>query len=415
MCFKYKNNELYVENVKVEDIVKDVGTPLYIYSRQHFTEQFEKFDRAFSRKHIISFAIKANSNLSVIKTFAELGSGADIVSKGELFRALKAGVDPKKIVFSGVAKTDDEIEYALKNDIMMINLESKDELYAVNRIAEKLGTKGRIAFRVNPEVDPKTHPYISTGLKKNKFGIPYEETLDAYIEADKLDNIEIYGIQFHIGSQLLDSTPIYDASIKVADIIKQLSKKGIEIKAIDVGGGLGIVYNKKTDNPASVETYIKQVEKAFKDFPNAILVCEPGRFLVGNGGIMVTKVVYHKTNGKKNFMIVDAGMNDLLRPSLYGAYHEIQPVEIKNKPRIMCDIVGPICETGDFLARDYEIEDVENGKYLSVFSAGAYGFTMSSNYNSRPKACEIMVNGNSYKTVRKRESLEDLIKGEVLL
>ncbi len=414
MGIKYIDNELYVDNVKVASIVEDVKTPVYIYSKQHFIEQFEKLDKAFSRKHSISFAIKANSNLSVIKTFAELGGGADIVSKGELFRALKAGVDPQKIVFSGVAKTDDEIEYALQNDIMMINLESKDELYAVNRVAKKLNKKARIAFRINPEVDPKTHPYISTGLKKNKFGVPYEEVLDTYIEAGKLDNIDIYGIQFHIGSQLLDSTPIYDASVKVADIIKQLKEKGINIKAIDVGGGLGIVYNKKEDNPPSAETYVAQIEEAFKDFPDALLVCEPGRFLVGNGGIMVAKVVYHKTNGKKNFVIVDAGMNDLIRPSLYGAFQEIEPVKIKNSQKIVCDVVGPICETGDFLARDYEMEDVENGGYLAVFSSGAYGFTMASNYNSRPKACEIMVEGNSYKIIRKRESLEDLIKGEIL-
>lgn len=414
MGINYIDNELYADNVRVEDIIKDIKTPVYIYSKQHFSEQFKKFDKAFSRKHSISFAIKANSNLSVIKTFAELGSGADIVSKGELFRALKAGVDPQKIVFSGVAKTDDEIEYALQNDIMMINLESKDELYAVNRVAEKLNTKAKIAFRINPEVDPKTHPYISTGLKKNKFGIPYNEVLDTYIEASRLDNIEIYGIQFHIGSQLLDSTPIYDASVKVADIIKQLKEKGIKIKAIDVGGGLGIVYDKKEDNPPSVETYVKQIEEAFKDFPDALLVCEPGRFLVGNGGILVTQVVYHKTNGKKNFIIVDAGMNDLIRPSLYGAFQEIEPINIKNGKRLVCDIVGPICETGDFLARDYEMEDVENGGYLTVFSAGAYGFTMASNYNSRPKACEVMVDGDTYKIIRKRESLEDLIKGEVL-
>ncbi len=414
MGFEYKNGELYVENLKVRDIVKDVKTPAYIYSKKHFQEQFEKFNKAFTREHCVSFAIKANSNLSVIKTFAELGSGADIVSKGELFRALKAGIDPSKIVFSGVAKTDDEIEYAIENGIMMMNLESLDELYAVDRVAKKLNKKGRIAFRVNPDVDPKTHPYISTGLKKNKFGIPYEEAFDAYMQAKNLDNIEIYGIQFHIGSQLLDSTPIYDASVKVAELMRKLQDSGIELKAIDVGGGLGIVYNKKEDNPPSVETYAKQIEDAFKEFPNALLVLEPGRFLVGNGGIMVTKVVYHKTNGKKNFIIVDAGMNDLIRPSLYGAFQEIQPITQKGNKKIVCDIVGPICETGDFLARDYEIEDTENGQYLAVFSSGAYGFTMASNYNSRPKAVEVMVDNDAYKIIRKRESLEDLIKGETL-
>ncbi len=414
MGFQYIDNELYVENVKVEDIAKDVKTPVYIYSKQHFEEQFKKFDEAFSRKHCISFAVKANSNLSVINTFAKLGSGADIVSKGELFRALKANIEPSKIVFSGVAKTKDEIKYAIENEIMMLNLESTDELYAVNDVAKSLNKKARIAFRVNPDVDPKTHPYISTGLKKNKFGIPYEEAFDAYLKAKELDNIEIYGVQFHIGSQLLDSTPIYDASVKVANLMKELLLKGIEFKAVDVGGGLGIVYDKQKDNPPSVETYAKQVEEAFKDFEDVLLVCEPGRFLVGNGGIMVTKVVYHKKNVNKNFIIVDAGMNDLIRPSLYGAFQEIQPIKRGQNEKIVCDVVGPICETGDFLARDYEIEDAQNGEYLAVFSSGAYGFTMSSNYNSRAKAAEVMVDGNDYKIIRQRENLEDLIKGETL-
>ncbi len=414
MEFEYKNNELYVEDVRVNDIAESVGTPVYIYSKKHFMEQFNKFDKAFSRKHCISFAIKANSNLNVIKTFAELGSGADIVSKGELFRALKAGIEPSKMVFSGVAKTKDEIKYALENDIMMINLESVDELYAVNDTAKEMNKKARIAFRINPDVDPKTHPYISTGLKKNKFGIPYDEAVESYIKARNLDNIEIYGVQFHIGSQLLDSTPIYDASVKIAQLIRELKKENIEIKAVDVGGGLGIVYNKKTDAPPSVETYANQIEKAFKEFPDALLVCEPGRFLVGNGGILVTQVVYHKTNINKNFIIVDAGMNDLIRPSLYGAYQEIQPIKHKKGNKIVCDIVGPICETSDSFARDYEIENPKNGEYLAVFSSGAYGFTMSSNYNSKTKPAEIMVEKDRYKIIRQRENLEDLIKGEIL-
>ncbi len=414
MGFKYINNDLYVEDVKVEDIVKEIKTPVYIYSKQHFKEQFEKFDKAFSKNHCISFAVKANSNLSVINTFAKLGSGADIVSKGELFRALKANINPSKIVFSGVAKTKNEIKYALEHNIMMINLESLEELFAVNEVAASMGKKAPVAFRINPDVNPKTHPYISTGLKKNKFGIPYEEAFDAYIKAFELDNIEVYGIQFHIGSQLLDSTPIYEASIKAAELMKELKTKKIEFKAIDVGGGLGIVYDRNNDNPPSVTTYAQQIEKAFKEFSDSLLVLEPGRFLVGNGGIMVTQTVYHKTNGKKNFIIVDAGMNDLIRPSLYGAYQEIQPIRKNQKEKIVCDIVGPICETGDFLARDYEIENVENGEYLAVFSSGAYGFTMSSNYNSRPKAAEVMVDKDNYKLIKQRETLEDLIRGELV-
>jgi diaminopimelate decarboxylase len=414
MGFEYVDNELFAEKVKVEEIVKKFKTPLYIYSKNHFIEQFNKFKNAFKREHLVCFAIKANSNLSVINTFANLDSGADIVSKGELFRALKAGINPKKIVFSGVAKTKDEIQYAINNDILMINLESLDELYAVNDAAEEINKKARIAFRVNPDVDPKTHPYISTGLKKNKFGIPYEEAFSAYIKAKELKNIEIYGVQFHIGSQLLDSTPIYDASVKIAELMRKLKDQGINIQAVDVGGGLGIVYDKKTDNPPPVDVYANQLEEAFKEFPDVLLVLEPGRFLVGNGGIMVTQVVYHKTNGKKSFIIVDAGMNDLIRPSLYGAYQEVEPIKLGNSKKIVCDIVGPICETGDFLARDYEIEDVQNGEYLAVFSSGAYGFTMSSNYNSRPRAAEVLVDGADYKLIRQRESLEDLIKGETL-
>ncbi len=413
MAFHYKNGELYVENVKVEEIAKEVGTPLYIYSKAHFVEQFNKFDKAFTREHTISFAVKANSNLAVINVFAKLGAGADIVSKGELFRALKAKVDPKKIVFSGVAKRDDEIEYAIENDIMMINVESEDELEAVNRVAQKLSKKARIALRVNPDVDPKTHPYISTGLKKNKFGVPHNEAFDLYLKAKELPNIEIYGIQFHIGSQLLDTKPIYDASVKIAELMKALSDKGVEFKVVDVGGGVGIVYNEEEDKEPSIDNYAKQVEEAFKDF-DVKLVFEPGRFLVGNGGILVSKVIYHKTNGDKKFLIVDAGMNDLLRPSLYNAYHKIAPTTKQGREEIVCDIVGPICETGDFFGRDYRIEDVPNGGYIAVFSAGAYGFTMASNYNSRPRPAEVLVDGDSFKVVRKRETLEDLIKGETI-
>ena len=413
MAFHYKNGELYVENVKVEEIAKEVGTPLYIYSKAHFVEQFNKFDKAFTREHTISFAVKANSNLAVINVFAKLGAGADIVSKGELFRALKAKVDPKKIVFSGVAKRDDEIEYAIENDIMMINVESEDELEAVNRVAQRLSKKARIALRVNPDVDPKTHPYISTGLKKNKFGVPHNEAFDLYLKAKELPNIEIYGIQFHIGSQLLDTKPIYDASVKIAELMKALSDKGVEFKVVDVGGGVGIVYNEEEDKEPSIDSYAKQVEEAFKDF-DVKLVFEPGRFLVGNGGILVSKVIYHKTNGDKKFLIVDAGMNDLLRPSLYNAYHKIAPTTKQGREEIVCDIVGPICETGDFFGRDYRIEDVPNGGYIAVFSAGAYGFTMASNYNSRPRPAEVLVDGDSFKVVRKRETLEDLIKGETI-
>jgi len=413
MTFRYVDNELYAEDVKVGDIVNAVGTPVYVYSKKHFVDQFTKFDKAFKRDHVICFAIKSNSNLAVIKTFADLGAGADIVSKGELFRALKAGVDPSKIVFSGVAKTKDEIEYALDSGILMLNVESEDELLNINAVAKEKGKKAPISFRVNPDVDPKTHPYISTGLKKNKFGVPFEEALDLYLKAKELDGIDIVGVQFHIGSQLLDTTPIYDASVRIAKLIDELNSRNIGISVVDVGGGVGIVYNDKEDKEPSIEKYAEQVEKAFADF-DLKLVFEPGRFLVGNGGILVSRVVYHKSNGPKNFMIVDAGMNDLLRPSLYNAYHKIEPLVRRGNKRIKCDIVGPICETGDFFARDYEIEDVENGGCIVVFSAGAYGFTMSSNYNSRPRPAEVLVEGDRFRVVRMRETLEDLIRGETI-
>ena len=270
-----------------------------------------------------------------------------------------------------------------------------------------------ISFRINPDVDPKTHPYISTGLKKNKFGVPYNEALELYLEAEKLDGVEIVGVQFHIGSQLLDTTPIYDASLRIAELIRELEKRGVSVSVVDVGGGVGIVYNEEEDKEPSLDEYARQVESAFEGF-DVKLVFEPGRFLVGNGGILVSRVVYHKTNVNKKFMIVDAGMNDLLRPSLYNAYHKIEPVVKKGREKVVCDIVGPICETGDFFARDYEIEDVENGECIAVFSAGAYGFTMASNYNSRPKPAEVLVEDGSFRVVRKRETLDDLIRGETL-
>lgn len=413
MGFYYENGELVSDGVKVKEIVKEVGTPVYIYSKEHFVEQFKRFSGAFKREHLVCFAVKANSNLAVINTFARLGAGADIVSKGELFRALKAGVESDKIVFSGVAKTEDEIEYALSSGILMFNVESKDELYAINSVAKRLGKKAPISFRINPDVDPKTHPYISTGLKKNKFGVPYDEALGLYLEAEKLDGIEILGVQFHIGSQLLDTTPIYDASLRIAELIKELEGRGIKISVVDVGGGVGIVYDEKKESEPSLEKYAEQIESAFEDF-DVKLILEPGRFLVGNGGILVSRVVYHKTNLNKRFLIVDAGMNDLLRPSLYNAYHKIEPVAKKGRDKVVCDIVGPICETGDFFGRDYEIEDVENGEYIAVFSAGAYGFTMASNYNSRPKPAEVLVENGSFRVVRQRETLDDLIRGETL-
>ncbi len=410
--FYYKDNELYVENVKVSDISSKFGTPLYIYSKNHFKNQFELLDKKITRKHLICYALKANSNLAVINTFANLGAGADVVSAGEIFRAKTAGIDTRKIVFSGVGKTIDEIRYALENDILMFNVESFEELDAIEETASKLNKIARISFRVNPNVDPKTHPYISTGLKKNKFGISYTQIIDAYKKALDLKHVKIVGIQFHIGSQLTDVSPFFEAQLKVAQIMKELLSLGIKLDIIDIGGGLGVVY--KDEPEPDLDAYANFINEAFKDFPDSLIVIEPGRFLVANGAIFVTKVLYRKQNEGKHFIIVDGAMNDLIRPALYDAYHEIKPVKIRNAQTITADIVGPICESGDFFAKSRKIESLERNDLISIFSSGAYGFTMSSNYNSRCKVAEVLVDKDEIRLVRSRETFEDLIRGETI-
>jgi len=410
--FYYKDNELYVENVKVSDIVSKFGTPLYIYSKSHFKNQFELLDKKITRKHLICYALKANSNLAVINTFANLGAGADVVSAGEIFRAKTAGIDTRKIVFSGVGKTIDEICYALENDILMFNVESFEELDAIEETASKTNKIARISFRVNPNVDPKTHPYISTGLKKNKFGISYTQIIDAYKKALDLKHVKIVGIQFHIGSQLTDVSPFFEAQLKVAQIMKELLSLGIKLDIIDIGGGLGVVY--KDELEPDLDAYSNFINEAFKDFPDSLIVLEPGRFLVANGGVFVTKALYRKQNEGKHFIIVDGAMNDLVRPALYDAYHEIKPVKIRNTQTITADIVGPICESGDFFAKSREIESLERNDLVSIFSSGAYGFVMSSNYNSRCKVAEVLVDKDEVRLVRSRETFEDLIRGETI-
>ncbi|MGC8502899.1 diaminopimelate decarboxylase [Desulfurella sp.] len=410
--FYYKNNELYVEDMKVADIALEFKTPLYIYSKSHFETQYKKLDEKISRRHLICFALKANSNLAVINTFAKLGAGADVVSAGEIFRAKKAGLDTTKIVFSGVGKTPDEIKYALENNILMFNIESFEELEEIEKVACLLNKTAPVSFRVNPNVDPKTHPYISTGLKKNKFGISYTQIVDAYKKASQMKHISIKGIQFHIGSQLTDVSPFFEAQIKVAHIMRELLSLGIKLDIIDIGGGLGVVY--ENEKEPDLEQYTNFINEAFKDFPDSLIVLEPGRFLVANGGIFVTKVLYRKQNEGKNFIIVDGAMNDLIRPSLYDAYHKIEPVVKKNAQKITADIVGPICESGDFFARSREIESLERNDLVSIFSSGAYGFTMASNYNSRCKLAEVLVDKDKVKLVRARETFEDLIRGETI-
>lgn len=408
--FTYIGNELYCEKVSIRKIAQEVGTPVYIYSSSTLRNHYQVFDAAFSGiPHIVCFAVKANSNLSILKLFASEGGGADIVSGGELFRALKAGIDPQKIVFAGIGKTEDEISFALKSNILLFNVESPLELKKINEVAGNLALKARVALRVNPDIDPKTHPYISTGLKKSKFGIAIKNALEEYQLASTLPNIEIVGIHKHIGSQITEVSPFVAAMERILDLVKKLKESGIDIKYIDAGGGLGIRY--KEEEPPHPRELGKALLPLIKD-AGCTLIFEPGRVLAGNAGILVTRVLYLKTGEAKNFVIVDAGMNDLIRPSLYEAHHEIIPIEKREGSSFKADVVGPICESGDFLAKDRNVMKPEPGELLAVMSAGAYGFTMSSNYNSRPRVAEVMVERDKYTVIRKRESYEDLIRGE---
>jgi len=409
--FTYKNGELYCEDVPVGTIAQRVGTPFYLYSSNTLSSHFRAFDNAFSGvPHLICFALKSNSNSAVLRLLGREGAGADIVSGGELFRALRAGIDPKKIVYAGVGKRRDEIEYALKVGILMFNVESGDELVALNQAAVEMRAMARIALRVNPNIDPKTHAYISTGLKENKFGIPIEQALECYQLAKGLPNVEIVGVHQHIGSQITEVQPFVDALEKLIGFVKELRSAKIDIKYINIGGGLGITYKDETPPlPKEVAQAIQPLLKA----SGCTIVMEPGRAIVGNAGILVTSALYHKVSGEKRFLIIDAGMNDLIRPSLYEAYHDIRPViEPKQQERSAFDIVGPICESGDFLAKDRDMPEVKQGDLLAVMGAGAYGFSMSSNYNSRPRAAEVLVRGNDYYVVRARETYSDLIRGE---
>lgn len=408
--FQYRGNELYAEEVAVKDIVAKAGTPVYIYSHATLERHFRAMDDAFAAvPHTICYSMKANSNLAVLKTFANLGGGVDIVSGGELYRALKAGIDPKKIVYSGVGKKDDEIEYALKAGILMFNVESEEELDRINEIAGSLGTKAGIAIRVNPDVDPETHPYITTGLKKAKFGINIERSLDQYKRAAAMPHIEVIGIDCHIGSQLTKISPFVDTIRKLKRLIAGLEEAGIRLTYFDLGGGLGITYDEEA--PPLPAEYGRAIVAETRDM-GLHLIFEPGRNLVGNAGIMVGKCLYTKKGEEKNFVIVDAAMNDLARPSLYGSYHGVQAVCKDQDGSIVADIVGPICESGDFLAKDREMPRFRGGDLVAFMSAGAYGFAMSSNYNSRPRAAEVMVKGDTFTIIRQRENRDDLIKGE---
>jgi len=408
--FEYRNHQLQCEGIPIRQIAEKVGTPFYLYSYQTLVRHFTVFDEAFKGiPHLICYSAKANSNLSLLRLFVNLGGGVDIVSGGELYRALKGGADPQKIVFSGVGKREDEIEYALQTGILMFNVESSQELQAINEVAGRIGNKAPISIRVNPDIDPKTHPYISTGLKQNKFGIDVLRAPMAYRLASQLPNLKILGIDCHIGSQLVEVEPFIEALKKLKQMVENLRKEGIEIQYLDLGGGLGITY--EDEEPPHPIEYASTILDEIRGF-GCTLILEPGRVIVGNAGILVSKVLYTKENEEKRFVIVDAGMNDLIRPSYYGAYHQILPVKEEAREEIVADVVGPICESSDFLAKGRKLPSLRSGELIAVMSVGAYGFCMSTNYNSRPRITEVLVRDDQMFVIRQRENYEDLIRGE---
>ena len=412
--FEYREGELYCEQVPVSQIAKQVGTPCYIYSHATLTRHIRAYDSAFKNiPHLIAFAMKANSNLAILRLMAKEGSGVDIVSGGELFRALKAGVPPSKIVFAGVGKNADEIRDALKAGILMFNIESSAEMHALNDVAASLGKTAPVALRINPDIDPKTHPYISTGLKKSKFGIAADRALEEFRVASTLSHVHVVGVHAHIGSQLTEVTPFVESLKKVLALVDTLKAQGITIRYLNIGGGLGITYSdEKPPLPQELADAVSPLVKGL----DLTLVMEPGRVIVGNAGILVTKALYEKIGESKRFIIVDAAMNDLIRPSLYSAYHDIRPVSeaLLHRPKHAVDVVGPVCESGDFLAKDRTLPEVKPGDLLAVMSAGAYGFVMASNYNSRPRVPEVLVKDGEVHVIRERESYEDLVRGETI-
>ena len=411
-AFTYQSGKLFAEGVPIEDLALRYGTPLYVYSKNHLRDRYRAIASAMADvKPMICYSVKANSNIAVIKTLVQEGAGFDIVSGGELFRVLRAGAEANRIVFAGVGKTREEIEYALKEQIAFFTCESEPEAARISECAKHLGVKGRIAFRMNPDVDPKTHKYISTGKKENKFGLDLARTMQAYELAAGLPNIEIAGLHMHIGSQILSAEPFGEALEKVKDFCKTLKAKYPTFRHLDIGGGLGINY--KPDQEAlDPKVYAAVLLPTLKKLGLQVWM-EPGRSIVGNAGILVSRVQYVKDSHFKKFIVVDAAMNDLIRPALYQAHHEILPVVATDKT-VTGDLVGPICESGDFLAQDRELPDVKQGDLVVALSAGAYGFSMSSNYNSRPRAAEVMVDGTRATPIRQRETWEDIVRGESL-
>ncbi len=412
-AYSYRDGKLCVERVKLEDIVAQAPTPLFVYSQQALTEAWQAVNKAFAELDpIVCFAVKANSSKAVLAVLASQGAGADIVSGGEMRRAVKAGIPAGKIVYSGVGKSFEEIKAALRANIMMINAESADELDMINEAAISLNCKAPVAFRVNPDVDAKTHPKITTGLATNKFGLSMEEAFIQYQRAAAMPGITLRGISCHIGSQLTEVAPFVDAAKRLASLVARLKEAGITLRYFDLGGGLGIVY--KDEAPPSWQEYADAIIPVVKPL-GMRLVLEPGRSIVGNAGALLTQVILTKKSPAKNFVVVDAAMNDLMRPSMYDAYHEIKPfnLNLEVTPQVV-DVVGPICESGDYLAKSRELPPCASGDYLAVMSAGAYGSTMSSNYNSRPLAAEVMVNGSQWQLVRPRQQVDDIYAGELM-
>ena len=423
--FEYRGDTLYVEDVPLDQIAEQIGTPTYVYSRAALTNNFMAYAdacRAHGRDHsgaLVCYSVKSNSNLAVLSLLGKLGSGFDIVSGGELLRVLAAGGDARKVIFSGVGKSEEEIKLALSHDILCFNVESIPELHRLSAIASSMDRQVRVSLRVNPDVDPKTNPYISTGLKENKFGIAFEDALETYRIAYSLPNIEVSGIDCHIGSQLLDDAPLLEALDKVIELVDQLHAMGIALHHLDIGGGIGITYD--NEKPVAVADYLARLFKRidrwrtdkYSGTPISVMF-EPGRSIVGNAGILLTRVEYLKHGASKNFAVVDAAMNDLMRPAMYEAWHGVQSIHRRDTATLSYDVVGPVCESGDWLARDRQLT-LAPADLLAIMSAGAYGMTMASNYNTRGRAAEVLVDGSRFNVIRRRENPKDLFALESIV
>jgi diaminopimelate decarboxylase len=409
--FSYLENSLYCDGVALDDIARRAGTPCYVYSSQSLLENFRAYDEALGDlPHMICYAVKANGSLGILSLLAKAGAGFDIVSGGELYRVLKAGGDPERVVFSGVGKRSDEIDFALENGIHSFNCESEPELALINALAARRAMRVSFSLRVNPDVNAETHPYISTGLRQHKFGIDIREAEAIYDRARELPNLEAGGVSCHIGSQLLNANPIFEATEKVLDLVGRLRAAGHAIQSVDLGGGLGVAYQ-STDRPPSIRTFVDCIRQRLQGMGLTVML-EPGRSIVGPAGVLLTRVLYRKRNVDKEFVIVDAAMNDLIRPALYRSHHDILPLRMTDRPELLADVVGPVCETGDFLARDRKLPNVAPGDFLALATAGAYGFVQASNYNARRRPAEVLVEGDQWRTIRARETYEDLVRGE---